>query len=71
MAKPSKKVKEIDPLTMSFRPPQVARVTDLGLRTVETLISTGKLRSMRIGRCRVVRRKDLEDFLERQVTAAS
>jgi excisionase family DNA binding protein len=65
----NKKIKEIDPLALAFRPLGAARVIGVGTRTVERLISTGELRSVRIGKCRLIRRKDLEAFLEARVAS--
>jgi excisionase family DNA binding protein len=46
-----------------------ARLLSVSPRTVELLIASGQLASLHIGRCRRIRRVDLEDFLARQVAA--
>jgi len=67
--KKAKKV-EIDPNAGAFRIPLAARYSSLGERTIENLISSGRLRSGKVGRCRVVRRADLDEFLARQVATS-
>jgi excisionase family DNA binding protein len=44
-------------------PREVARVSGLSLRTVQRRISSGELRSARVGRCRRVSRVALDEFL--------
>jgi excisionase family DNA binding protein len=46
-----------------------ARMLAVGTRTVELLIATGQLASLHIGRCRRIRRVDLEDYLARRLVA--
>ena len=44
---------------------QVGKLLNVSRPTVEKFIRLGELASMTIGRCRRVRRIDLEDFIER------
>ena len=45
--------------------PEVARVARASESTVRWWIATGRLRSFRPGRRRLIRRSDLESFIER------
>jgi len=56
-----------NPLAFDVR--TAARLLSVGARTVELLIASGELASLHIGRCRRIRRIDLEEFLMRQVAA--
>ncbi len=46
--------------------PQVAQALSLSLRFVNTLVLSGKLRSVKFGRSRRIRLTDLQAFVERQ-----
>ena len=52
---------------LAFRVPDIARVTGISISTVKRLIKTRELPSLRVGKCRLVRRRDLEKFLESRV----
>ena len=52
-----------EPLAVSVN--EAARRLSLSSRTVATLISTKALRSIKVGRRRVIPLKSLEDFLRR------
>jgi excisionase family DNA binding protein len=62
--------KPIDPNVGAYRTEIAGRYIGVGHRKTEQLISSGELPSLKIGRCRVVRRKDLDDYLARQVAAS-
>ncbi len=48
--------------------PEVAAVARVSVSTVRQWIATGRLRSSRPGRRRIVRRDELERFLARDIT---
>jgi excisionase family DNA binding protein len=48
---------------VAYRPGDLPAVTGLGLRTIAKVIATGELKSFRRGRCRLIRRDDLDAFL--------
>jgi excisionase family DNA binding protein len=52
----------VDRLTL--RPREVARATGISLRTVQSMIDTGELSSMKVRGCVVVAAQDLLRFLE-------
>jgi excisionase family DNA binding protein len=52
---------------LAFRMADVARVTGLSISSVKRLVQRRELPSLRIGKCRLVRRRDLEKFLESRV----
>jgi len=56
-------------IPLAFNVPATARMIGVSTRTVELLIASGQLASLHIGRCRRIRRVDLEDYLARQVAA--
>jgi excisionase family DNA binding protein len=61
--------KRSDSEALAFRVPDVAKVSGISVSTVKRLIKTRQLPSLRVGKCRLVRRRDLEKFLESRVTA--
>jgi excisionase family DNA binding protein len=48
---------------LAYRTCEAARVSGVSPRTIQRLISEGKLRSVRVGAIRLVRRKTLDEFL--------
>jgi excisionase family DNA binding protein len=54
---------------LSYRVPDIVRATGLSVSSVKRLIKTRQLPSLRVGKCRLVRRRDLEKFLESRVDA--
>jgi excisionase family DNA binding protein len=55
------RAKTLEPL--SYRRSDLPTVTGLGLRTLDRALAEGALRSFRRGRCRLVRRDALQEFL--------
>jgi hypothetical protein len=47
----------------AYRPAEIPPVSGIGLRRVELAISTGELRSKKIGRMRVVTEESLREWL--------
>lgn len=47
---------------MAFSPKEVMQITGLGRNTVYELLTTGKLRGLRVGRRWVIPRRALENF---------
>lgn len=58
-----------DPLLLSV--PAAARMLSLGRTTVYTLIASGELETISIGRCRRVPRAAIEAFVEQRSVAAA
>jgi excisionase family DNA binding protein len=54
---------------LAFRMADVARVSGISLSTVKRLVKRRELPSLRVGKIRLVRRRDLEIFLEGRVNA--
>jgi excisionase family DNA binding protein len=61
---------ELDPNANAFRTPNAARFSGMSERTIQRLIASRELPSARVGKIRLVRRKDLEEFLARKVIAS-
>ena len=59
--------RQFDPLE-ALTVKEVAELLHVSRPTVEKHIKTGELPSVTIGRCRRVRRMDLEDFLDRRTS---
>ncbi len=56
-------------IPLAFDVRTAARMASVSPRSVELLIASGELASFHIGRCRRIRRVDLEEYLARQVAA--
>jgi excisionase family DNA binding protein len=56
---------EVDPCEL-LTVPAAARLMAVCRRTIEKYLRAGDLRSVKIGRCRRIRRADLLDFLDRR-----
>jgi excisionase family DNA binding protein len=69
--KVSNKEVEVD-LAVAYRTPNAARVLNVSKRALQRLIQTKELKSFRVGKMRLVRRKAIEDFCaERENAQAS
>jgi excisionase family DNA binding protein len=55
-----------DANALALRTPNAARAADVSERTIQRLIASGELPSIRVGKIRLVRRKALEEFLARR-----
>jgi excisionase family DNA binding protein len=51
---------------LAFRMVEAATLLGVSLRTLQTLVSSKEVRSLLIGRIRLIRKKSLEDFLRRR-----
>jgi excisionase family DNA binding protein len=64
MVNKNKKTKDTDPvLPVAYRTPGAALASDMSERTIQRLIKSRELPSVRVGKIRLVRRKALEEFL--------
>jgi len=61
----------IDRRQFAYRRRELVPVMSLGLRTVDELIATGKLKSVRVGACRLVTARQLETFFAELEAAQS
>jgi excisionase family DNA binding protein len=62
--------KPIDPNVGAYRIPIAARYMGIGSRKVEQLVRSGAVPSLKIGRCRIIRKVDADNYLARQVAAS-
>jgi excisionase family DNA binding protein len=67
----AKKPRVTDPNAVALRIPGIAQALTCSNRAAERLIQTGQLKSFRVGRMRLVRRKTLEEFCATREQAAS
>ena len=56
---------------ISWRPAEVAMVTGLSLRVIESAIASKELASCRVGRARVIRDRDLHAWLDAHFNEAN
>lgn len=54
-----------------FTPEELAEFLRLGRTTTYELLSSGEVRSFRIGRRRLIRRQDAEEYIRRRIEAES
>jgi excisionase family DNA binding protein len=59
-----------DSLALAFRTPEAASASGMSERTIQRLIKSRELPSVRVGKIRLVRKKALEDFLARREAAS-
>jgi len=48
---------------IAYRTPDAARAAGMSIRQIQRLIASRELKSVRIGKMRLIRRKALEEFL--------
>lgn len=53
---------------LAYRPNEAARVIGVSRDVIFRLLSTGELRSLKVGAARLITREALEEFLQRAAT---
>jgi hypothetical protein len=54
------------PARVTYRRNELPNITGMPMRKIDELFATGELRSIRIGKCRLVRAETLADFLAKR-----
>jgi excisionase family DNA binding protein len=68
---PSKKLSDSDRLaSLAFRTPDAASASGMSERTIQRLIKSRELPSVRVGKIRLIRKIALEQFLARREDVA-
>lgn len=65
------KPKDTDALALAYRTPNAARASGMSERTIQRLIKSRELPSVRVGKIRLIRKKALEEFLARHEEAST
>jgi excisionase family DNA binding protein len=58
-------------LALALRTPAAARASGMSERTIQRLIKSRELPSVRVGKIRLIRKKALEDFLAQREEATA